>query len=484
MAAMASLQRLYALTRELESLWRAIDAEEDECCSDTDAVVMPAVAAVEALLLVWRQRQADLERQCSDIQCKLGPVANEPHMDPSLSPVEANRLPLRRRLAALQQLADFSGLHTTRAKLLSTLGRSAAASANDIASLHSEVEHLKAEVQDRRKTMKSMAESVDAVWRELGETPRSADEVLLAALAAPISDIEVTDAAMSAVIDSEGAWERRRAEVVSDVARLHAVLRGFGSANVVEEFITAHCTLHSSDRAACKSKLEELQAVLRLESTTRDERLSYLFDVTGAGPLALSTLYSTLDAEAANANVWRERLAAEHDRMERYFESLRGILEQLEELHGLVLEGLRFAEAKKVSDVPSLHFLEEEKYRKVLLRRYPPIHDRLLADIKRWEASEGQRLFYHGAALSDQLILARENEADPARGLLSVIAPLLRLLSVQDSTRKPPVGTPVVSSTASSPPERATRRPPSAARSRAPSSGRATTTSSQCTAPP
>eukprot|EP00931_Biecheleriopsis_adriatica_P080590 TRINITY_DN53941_c0_g1_i1.p1 TRINITY_DN53941_c0_g1~~TRINITY_DN53941_c0_g1_i1.p1 ORF type:complete len:521 (-),score=91.40 TRINITY_DN53941_c0_g1_i1:78-1616(-) len=465
-----SIQRLYRLTHELGDVWQALDAEESERFGDTDAIIKPALAEVENRLLAWQQRHSEMEMQCAKHLAKL--ESAESPVDQSLEIAAAKLMPMRKQLQALERLANFSVLGAARAELLAALDRPITSSGQDFATLESEVGLLKSEVNERRRTVMILAEKAQATWQELGEVPHSEDEILMTALAAnsAAAAIQISDAALSAVERSAATWDARRAEVAAEVARLHATLHGFDASSNIDDFIKEHGTLHSTDRAACSGKLKELQCALRSENTSRHERISYLYDVTGMGRSKMNDFYKSLDEQAGSSDLWREHLLQEVTRMEVYHRSLQGVLTQLEELHALVLEGSRFATAKKVSEVPSLHFLEQEKYSKLLARRYPPIHDKLLSDIEQWEASSSQCLIYHGAVLRDKLVAARKFEADPVRGTLAVIEPLLQIFSSTNPTLATSAGSSLTEgSVASRRPSSASRRPSSASRCTTPS---------------
>lgn len=461
------------MSHKLGSIWREVEAEEAECSTDTDAIVMPAIAQAERCLAAWQQRQEQLRRECAELQGTL--EGGELRPEETLEIAAASHLPLRRRLRALQGIASFRSMSSARVELLTALGWPGDNPGADMPNLEAEVSMLRAEVQSRRDEVVRAATEARDIWQALGETPRESDEMLLMALQMQGAEIQLSDSAMAAVRSSAAAWEARRAEVAAEVARLKAILQGFGEASA---FLQEHATLHSADRAACKDKLKQLQSSIKAENAQRHERLRYLYDVTGVGPTALSIFYATLDEESDTANTWRARFMQEYDRVEKYHESIHGILMQLEELHALVLEGSRFAADRKVNEVPSLHFLEQEKFRKTIARRYPLMHDKLIGDIRRWETAAHQHLQYHGSPLTEQLIKAHDMEADPVRGILAVVEPLLQLFAPHSA-----------SSTASSlhsvqsegvP----TKRPSSAARVRASSASRGSTPAvSQCTTP-
>eukprot|EP00930_Biecheleria_cincta_P038587 TRINITY_DN26504_c0_g1_i1.p1 TRINITY_DN26504_c0_g1~~TRINITY_DN26504_c0_g1_i1.p1 ORF type:complete len:535 (+),score=103.01 TRINITY_DN26504_c0_g1_i1:22-1605(+) len=468
-----SLQRLYSMSHKLACIWREVEAEEAECSRDTDAIVMPSIAEAERCLDAWLQRQEQLRRECAELQGTLEGSALRP--EENLEIAAASHLPLRKRLRALQGVANFRSMSSARVELLTALGWPGDRPGADMPNLESEVSMLRAEVQSRRDEVVRAAKQTRETWQALGETPRECDDMLLMALQMQGAEIELSDSAIAAVRSSAAAWDAKKAEVAAEVRRIQAVLKGFGE---TDAFLQEHATLHSADRTACKDRLKQLQSSLRTENSPKHERLRYLYDVTGMGPTALSTFYASLDEESDTASAWRARFMQEYDRVGKYHESIHGILMQLEELHALVLEGSRFAAAKKVNEVPSLHFLEQEKFRKTLARRYPLMHDKLIGDIQRWESAAHQRLQYHGSPLTEQLIRAHEMEADPIRGILAVVEPLLQVFSPHTATSTASTlhsvqseGVPV-------------KRPSSAARVRAPSASRGSTpAASQCTTP-
>merc|ERR1712216_266170 len=206
--------------------------------------------------------------------------------------------------------------------------------------------------------------------------------------------------------DRLSAWEARHAEAEKERDRLHAALRGFGSKEVAEEIIGKFGSLHVSDRKECRIKLRELQTeVLATEASDR-QRLCDLYEQTGSDTNALELFFAALDEELSG-ELRQTRLVEEVQRFEDYSSSVQSILQQLDELKTLVLEGSRFEAAAAAEKDrfagKSLHFLEEEQFRKSFARRYPQLRDGLLRDLEAWESSSGVGFVYRGAQVRAQL---------------------------------------------------------------------------------
>jgi len=166
-------------------------------------------------------------------------------------------------------------------------------------------------------------------------------------------------------------------------------------------------------------------------------QLYRLYDITGAEMRPLERLFNAVE-ESMTVRARREKLAEEVERMERYYESVRPIIDKLEELKSLVLEGARFEEmAQSVENRfkgNSTHFLAEEKFRKKFLTRYPLLRDGLLQDIEGWSAENGQVFVYRGRQLRESLAEMRKMEVDfeSTPGDLTVVGRLLQVLNVPD----------------------------------------------------
>merc|ERR1712194_214892 len=185
------------------------------------------------------------------------------------------------------------------------------------------------------------------------------------------------------------ACQKRRQQAETEQIRLFASLRGFGSADMVEPFIGTYSSLRRSDRIACAKKLAELQDGLKLEKGLRMKKLEHFYEVTGAGAPAFIDFCNSIGSRSQTASGWLCEFDLEYERMHSYMKSLTDVLPLLEDLHALLMEGSRFAEAKKVGEVSNVHFLEEDKFNKLLARRYPGMREGLVNAIMKWEHDNG-----------------------------------------------------------------------------------------------
>lgn len=306
--------------------------------------------------------------------------------------------------------------------------------------LASDVDALEAKVGALRACALAAARCARAIWEELGEEPElPRDEHAVSLLSAGQTlSADVTGPILEAIEASCSAWEARRVETSQELGRLHTALRGFGSPEDVEPFISAHSRANAEDRAACRLKLRDLQAMMRAEEEPVREQLRLIYDETGLDPCQLDVFFLLVD-EAPSLDARRRLLSDEVERMKSYHESVRAILAQLEELKGLVVEGARFESVIQAGgnrfSGNSLHFLEEEKFRKLFSRRYPSIRDSLIAAILAWESQDEDRCFvYRGSHVRVRLLEMRELEADlvKAPGDLSVVGRLLQVLDVKE----------------------------------------------------
>merc|ERR1740117_1637922 len=82
----------------------------------------------------------------------------------------------------------------------------------------------------------------------------------------------------------------------------------------------------------------------------------------------------------------------------------------------------------------SLHFLEEEKFRRRFGHRYPELREGLIDAIASREASERQRFIYHGKELRESLLGLQGQSVGLVRvpGDLSVMADVVQVLNIDN----------------------------------------------------
>jgi len=301
------------------------------------------------------------------------------------------------------------------------------------------VDELDAQVDELRRTAWDSGARAREIWEELGQSPNSPeDDAVVALLKSTTGSADLMPGALAAVRASRLSWERRREEVAVERDKLHVALGGFGESDEVNEFLRLHGGLKTEDLEACRTKLQELQAAARAAEEPLRERLRHLYDVSGVGHAALEAFLAQMELEATSLAERRRMLLEENGRMDRYYESVRGILGQLDELKALVVQGARFEGVTQSGQNRfsgnSLHFLEEEKFRKMFARRYPSLRDALITAISEWESSSTKVFVYHGQEVRQQLTAMRgmESELVRAPGDLSVVGKLLQLLDVHD----------------------------------------------------
>lgn len=290
----------------------------------------------------------------------------------------------------------------------------------------------------RRLAARGSAQHVRSICEELGEELDAvADAPVLALLGGTGWDGEVTDEMIALLDQRRAAWEEQRDSAAAELRRLHTALRNFGDPELAEEAVQEHHTVHRQDREACRRLLREFQAALLEAEASSRQRLHEIYEAAGLQMDDLEAFYKSLE-ELETAEARRTRLADELSRMEAYFASVGAILAQLEELKGLVSEGARFESAKAAEkdrfSGNSLHFLEEERFRKMFAKRYPLLRDQLISKIGIWEADNAGTFIYRGAAVRERLVGMRDAEADLLQnpGDLGLLGMLLQMLDIRD----------------------------------------------------
>lgn len=126
--------------------------------------------------------------------------------------------------------------------------------------------------------------------------------------------------------------------------------------------------------------------------------------------------------------------------MDAYFASskMAEILEPLKALKDLVVEGFSFEDATQGGEGRfkgnGVHFLKEERFRRMFFRRYPALRDGLVESIGHWEAVNGKKFYWKSKCVRDQLqeMSRSEDELVAAPGDLTACGRLMHLLDVGD----------------------------------------------------
>jgi len=273
-----------------------------------------------------------------------------------------------------------------------------------------DVEKLDGELTERRSCTLEAARRARAIWEELGEAPdeqrdREVSQVLAAGAGADGAGALDAASSAAAVEASCQAWEAQRAAAAEELAALRTDLEALGVPAIVGPFLAEHSTLRRMDRAACRLRLEQLQAAaLRAEEEPKKDRLRHLYDACGLGSGPLEALYVSLE-QAEGPERRRSRLSRALEAAEQYAEAARGILGPLSELRAEVPKGVKFETAMK-----------EAEFRTALARKGAAFRSRLLENIGRWEAERGKPFVYDGANVKESLLAIGAEDAEPGGG--------------------------------------------------------------------
>lgn len=311
--------------------------------------------------------------------------------------------------------------------------------------LTAEVESLETRLEALQSGTVQAAFGARLLWQELGESPelpRDTHAVRLSSVREAAALPKEQKAAINhfismAVGTSLSAWQANQASARTETDRIHKALRAFGVEEVVELFLKEHGTLHKSHRLACRLKLEEVLTEIRASEVPALRHLRRLFEEAGLGSAAFEVFAASLDS--ADSKVERAAmLENETKRVERYIEAIAQILGPIRELKALVIAAVAFeanvqAGSSRFSG-NSLHFLEEEKFRRRFGHCYPNLRDAVIDAIASREASERQKFMYHGVDLREGLLNIRGVSVNLVRlpGDLSVMGEVVKLLNLAD----------------------------------------------------
>jgi hypothetical protein len=318
--------------------------------------------------------------------------------------------------------------------------------------LTAEVEQLEARLKVLQNSTVQAAFNARSVWEELGdapELPRDAAAIKFSSATEPAVVPEeqrcmIDSSAAAAVVASLATWKECRAAAVSEVQQLHQQLRAFGSQDAVEAFLAENGTVHRGHRRACRLKLDELLKDVRAAEASTLQQIQHLYDETGLGTAAFKVFVASLE-RAESKEVRARMLAREIKRLEQYLDSVKEILGPLRELKFLVSAAVAFEANVQAGKARfsgnSLHFLEEEKFRRRFGHRYPELRDGLIEAIASWEARQSQKFVYHGLELCEGLTNIQGISLALVRvpGDLSVMGEVVKLLNIVDSGPPPPL---------------------------------------------
>jgi len=290
-------------------------------------------------------------------------------------------------------------------------------------------------IKEWRK-MRQTALKVRVLWKELGELPSTEDAtvegVIDGVASRCIIDVDYFESIVYEVESRLAVWEEKKTAAVISTKRVHAALRSFGGNDLAEEIISKYGGAHLAERAECKRRLREMQVDIRAAEALDRHRLAEIYDITGAEN-AMEEFDEVLD-EVETVALRKRVMANELKRLEDYLASLIYVLRQMEELKSLALEGSQFERAANANENrfngKSVHFLQEEKFRKMFSKRYPQLRDTLIRDLGVWEGIRSPAIFvFHGCAMREQLLEMRRADSSMP-GHLGVVSVLLQLFRI------------------------------------------------------
>lgn len=481
---------MYGLVSELATLWSDAAATDEQRLEDTEDFAEAACRNMQKHIGVWKIRLVERVERCEALRAKaekeLDDLRNK--LDAGIwkqlvtELQDATQLPIGIRLEALQELdakirkqeKQIQDMQTAIAQAMRAMGLDPAdfpLGVASVAELQAEVARLRESLLERRnralKILGEAGETIDAdsesdflkkltaevqgledrvkslqkaamtsamrareLWEMLGEAPElPRDDYAKKFSSGAVPEDHINFLIASAIETSLSAWEARHAEATEELERLHRAIRAFGVREIVEPFLKQHNSVHLADRRACEAKLDEILAALRKEEAVARERLRQLYEETGLGSVAFEAFVKLLDnAESRDAR--KRMLAKETKRLERYLESIFSILGPLRELKALVIAAVAFEATVKAGNNRfsgnSVHFLEEEKFRRRFACRYPELLDGVIEAISSYEAREKQKFMYHGMELRLGLLQIQGKEV----GLITVPGDLSSLAEV------------------------------------------------------
>jgi len=495
-AASKGLQQWYRLVEELAMLWDTIGFSDEQRHSETEAFVTVVARDVQQRIASCNQCIEELIAQCEAFCVKargkldelLGEIDEDHFTALAAELQEATAAQLRHRLSALQkvyakigkQLQHLKELRQALVDAARALGLDPSellARAQGMSALAEELRRRRSQLCERRdkalqvleeacqplhhaeedpeyvKMLSAQVKDLEAralalqsnavksavrarvLWKELGEQPEPRDDhaVRLSADGKPDNiEATITRRIAEAVEASLSAWQDRYANAEAERRRLHKALHAFGIPEDVNAFLAAHGALDCSSLAACQKKLDEVMVEVLAEERKPKNHLKQLYHEFGLGSKSYQRFEESLDtAESREAR--RMMIAKE---AERYQESLAPILGPLREIKALITAAVVFESNVQAGDMRfsgnSLHFLEEEKFRRRFARTYPELIEKLIEAVSGWEHREQNTFLYHGSAFREGLMNMRGREVALVRvpGDLSTIRSAVDLFHV------------------------------------------------------
>jgi hypothetical protein len=328
--------------------------------------------------------------------------------------------------------------------------------------LNAEVERLEARVESLQTSAVKAACRARSLLEELGESPlkpRDVHVLRLSSAAKPLTQeakSAISRIIAAAVDTSLIAWEAHHESAKTEMERLHKGLHAFGTVDVVKAFLQENGTIHSAHRLACRLKLDEILKEVRESEVPALQHLRQLYDDAGWEAKFFKEFAASLDTAESRQDRSR-MIAKETRRVECYIESVKQLLGPIRELKALVAAAVAFEANVQAGQTRfsgnSLHFLEEEKFRRRFGHRFPELRDGLIEAITAWEAKEGKKFTYHGLQLCEGLQGIRGLSVALVRtpGDLSIMGEVMKLLSIVDPGQPAPRHHPMPKSGSRSP---------------------------------
>jgi len=354
-------------------------------------------------------------------------------------------------VAALEEEMERlkAGLYARRCAALQLLGEASVAilAKDDVEYLRlltAEVKRLEARVRALQAGTVQAACRACFIWEALGESTesdRDSHALRLSSNREPEA-LQEAESAINSVIAASveislSAWEARHEFATAEQKRLHRALRAFGMARVVEPFLKEHGSVHFTDREACQRELEQYLIDARASEASALQYLRRLCEEAGLGSVTFEAFAVSLDG-ASSKKAREDMLAKEITRLESYIASIAAILGPLRELKALVVAAVAFEANVQAGKTRfsgnSLHFLEEEKFRRRFAHCYPELRQGLIEAIAQWEAKEKQTFIYHSLRLREGLLGIQGLAAGLVRvpGDLSALGAVVTLLNIAD----------------------------------------------------
>jgi len=439
MAQSSVCQKLGQQMLSLSQLWAEVGVSEEDRRKEAESVESHALPVLEGFIASWEERKAILAPECEALEQEakaLITLLEDPEASLRLARCHAGGMlamhaGLREIITSLEDTVasrkeKLTSLHDNHISLFEQLEReplpempklegAGDLSTRCVAVLEKEVSLVEGELQSRKDSYGSLMQEIREAWDTIGYLRDTENELEEAIATHSIETLGFGDTAHEALTDKFESCAALKHAREEEVARLHARLRGSWfavsklSAEKEEEsttiaafeaFLQEHGGLRTTATMACEAELTRLRSVLVEREKPVRLLLETMYNDTYSARSRLHDVFMEIEEEECPVQRM-EKLQVELSRLEERKEGMKTLVKLVQERSEKLAKAKEFEDNKNnknrfAKNASSLKFLEEEKFRKSFVKRYPKLLVLLSREIEAWETANNDTLLIDG----------------------------------------------------------------------------------------